>query len=67
MVEALCTVAHAIPDGVTGIFGFKPFGRTMALGSTQPLNTKEYQDYLLGVKATGAFGRQPYHLQVPIA
>ena len=31
-------VAGSIPDGVTGIFhGHKPSGRTMALGSTQPL------------------------------
>jgi hypothetical protein len=28
----------SIPDGVTGIFhGHTPFGRTMALGLTQPL------------------------------
>jgi len=38
----------------------------MALGSTQPRNRKEYQGYFLGVKAAGAFGQQPYHLQVPI-
>jgi len=52
-------VAHAIPDGVSGIFVFKPFGRNMALGWTQILNRKEYQGYLLGVKAAGGFGRQP--------
>jgi hypothetical protein len=38
----------------------------MALGSTQPLNRNEYQEYFLGVKAAGAKGRQPYHLRVPI-
>jgi len=26
----------------------------------------EYQDYFLGVKETGAYGWQPYHLHVPI-
>jgi hypothetical protein len=26
----------------------------MALGSTQPLNRNEYQEYFLGVKAAGA-------------
>ena len=28
-------------------------------------NRNEYQGYLLRVKATGAYGRQPYHLHVP--
>jgi hypothetical protein len=49
MVEA------SIPDGVLGIFHRNnPSGRTMALGSTQPLNRNEYQEYFLGVKAAGA-------------
>jgi hypothetical protein len=30
-------VTGLIPDGVTGIFIDKPSGRTMSLGSTQPL------------------------------
>jgi hypothetical protein len=31
-------VAGSIPDGIIGIFHrYNPFGRTMALGSTQPL------------------------------
>jgi hypothetical protein len=31
-------VMGSIPDGVIGIFhGYNPSGRTMALGSTQPL------------------------------
>ena len=38
----------------------------MALGLTQPLTEKEYQEYLLRLKATGAWGWQPYHLHVPI-
>jgi hypothetical protein len=33
-----CKVADSIPDGVIGIFHWhNPVGRTMALGSTQPL------------------------------
>jgi len=30
-----------------------PSDRTMALGSTQPLNRNEYQKHVLGVKAAG--------------
>jgi len=46
--------AGSIPDGVTGIFHrHNPSGRTIALGSTQPL-TNEYQEYFLGVQAVGA-------------
>jgi hypothetical protein len=48
-------VAGSIPDGVTGIFhSHNPSDRTMALGSTQPLNRNEYQEHFLGVKAAGA-------------
>jgi hypothetical protein len=37
------------PDGVNGIFRWhNPSGRTMALGSAQPLNRNEYQEYFLG-------------------
>jgi len=35
----------------------------VALGSTQPL-TEMSTRYFLGVKAAGAYGRQPYHLHV---
>jgi hypothetical protein len=46
-------VAESIPDGVIGIFHWHNLsGRTMALGSTQPL--VEYQEYFLFVKAAGA-------------
>jgi hypothetical protein len=38
----------------------------MALGSTQPLTGNEYQEHFIGVKATDAYGWQPYHLHVPI-
>jgi hypothetical protein len=44
-------VAGSIPDSVIGIFCWhNPFGRTIALGSTQPLNRNEYQEYFLGGK-----------------
>jgi hypothetical protein len=29
-------------------------------------NRNEYQEYILGVKAAGACGWQPYHFHVPI-
>ena len=45
--------AGSIPNGVIGIFQWhNPSGRTMVLGSTQPLNRNEYQVYFPGVKAT---------------
>jgi H+/Cl- antiporter ClcA len=48
-------VAVSIPDGVIRIFHWhNPSGRSMVLGSTQPLNTNEYQEHFLGVKAAGA-------------
>jgi hypothetical protein len=44
-----------MPDVVTEIFHcHNPSGRTMALGSTQPLKRNEYQEYYPGVKAAGA-------------
>jgi hypothetical protein len=47
-------VAVSIPDGVIGIFEWhNPFGRTMALGSTQPL-TEMSTGCIVGVKAAGA-------------
>jgi hypothetical protein len=43
-------VAGSIPD-VTGFFNWpNPSSRTMALGSTQPLNGNEYQESSCGVK-----------------
>jgi hypothetical protein len=40
----------------------------MALGLTQPLIeiSNEYQEYFLGVKLVGAYGRHPYNRHVPI-
>jgi hypothetical protein len=47
--------AGSIPEGVMEIFHWhNPSDRTMALGSTQPLNRNEYQELFLGVKAVGA-------------
>jgi len=47
-------VAGSIPDGVFGSFHYlNPAGRTLALGSIQPLNRHEYQRYLLEIKEAG--------------
>jgi len=61
-----CATSHKVagsnPDGVYGIFHLhNPSGRTVALGSTEPPGI-----FPGGVKATGVYGRQPYHLNVPI-
>jgi hypothetical protein len=48
-------VAGSLPDGVMEFFNdINPSDCTMALGSTQPLNRNEYQEYFLGVNAAGA-------------
>jgi hypothetical protein len=48
-------VTGSIQDGVTGIFHWhNPFGRTMALGSTQPLTQMSTRSISCGVKAAGA-------------
>jgi hypothetical protein len=52
-------VAGSIPDGVTGIFHWHPPGRTMALGSTQPITYISTRNIFLVVKAAGA---QAYNL-----
>jgi hypothetical protein len=47
-------VAGSIPDVVIGIFHWlNPFGRTMALGSTQPLTELSTKNISWGVKAAG--------------
>jgi hypothetical protein len=38
----------------------------MALGLTQPLTEMSTRNIFWGVKEAGAYGRQPYHLHVPI-
>ena len=43
-----------------------PSGRTMALGSTQPLTEMSTRNIFLGVKEAGAFGWQTYHYLMPI-
>jgi len=43
-----------------------PFGRTMVLGSTQPLTEKNSRNIFWGVRKADAWGWQPYHLLVPI-
>lgn len=46
----------SIPDRVTGVFHpFNSSGCTMTLGVNFDSNIKEYQGYLLGVKAAGAW------------
>jgi hypothetical protein len=66
LVEALRYKPGSIPDGVIGIFHWhKPSGRTMALGSTQTLTEMSARNISWWVKAAGAYGRQPYNLQVP--
>jgi hypothetical protein len=48
-------VAGSIPDGVMGIFHrHNPSGRTMALGSTQPLAEMSTRNISCGVKSAGA-------------
>jgi hypothetical protein len=47
-------VAGSIPDGVIGIFHWhNPFGRTMALGSTQPLTEMSTRNISWEVNAAG--------------
>jgi hypothetical protein len=49
-------VTGSIPGGVIGIFQWhSPYGRTMALGLTQPLTEMSTRNVSLGVKAAGAW------------
>jgi len=58
-------VEGSIPDGVTGIFCcHNPSSRTMVLGLTQPLTEMSTRNISWGVRATGAYGWQDYHLHV---
>ena len=58
-------VAGSIPEGVIEIFHWhNPSGYTMALGLTQSLTEMSTRNISWGVKAAGAYGRQPYHLHV---
>jgi hypothetical protein len=50
-------VAGSMSDGAIGIFRWhSPVGRTMALGSTQPLTEMSTRNISLGVKVGGAYG-----------
>jgi hypothetical protein len=51
------SIAGSIPDGVTGIFHYHTrIGRTMTLGSTQPLTEMSTRNLSWGVKVAGALG-----------
>jgi len=58
LVEALrynWKVTGSIPDGVIGIFHWRnPTGRTIALGSTQPLTETNTRNISCRVKAASA-------------
>jgi hypothetical protein len=52
----LWNVTGSIPDSVTGIFHWhNRFGRTVALGSTQPLTEMSTRNLSWGVKAAGSY------------
>ena len=56
-------VVGSIPDGVIGNFQLhNPFGRDVALGSTQPLTEMSTRDITRRVKAAGVWGWQPFVL-----
>jgi len=60
-------VAGLISVEVVEIFHcISPSGRTMALGSTQPLTEISTRVISWRVQSAGAYGWQPYHLHVPI-
>ena len=57
----------SIPDVVIWICHWhNPSGRTVALGSIQPLTEMSTRNISWGVKVAGALGWWPYHLHVPI-
>ena len=45
--------AGSIPDGIGIFHGHNPSGRTMALGSTQPVTGMSTRNISLGLKASG--------------
>jgi len=58
-------VTSLIPNGVRGVFHWhNPSGCTMALGFDSASNTMSTGNIVWEVKAAGAEGWQPYHLQV---
>jgi hypothetical protein len=59
-------ITGSISVGVTGIFHWhNPSGRTMTLGSTQPLTKMSTKYISCEVKEASAYGWQLYHLHVP--
>jgi hypothetical protein len=59
-------VAASIPYCVIRIFHWRnPSDHIMALGSIQSLTEMRTSNISWGVKAAGAYGWQPYHLNVP--
>jgi hypothetical protein len=59
-------VAGSIPYGVTGIFHWhNPSGRTMSLGSTQPLTEMNTGYISCGVKTAGASRYEMWEPQLP--
>jgi hypothetical protein len=55
-------VANSIPDVVSGIFHWhKSFWSDYGPGVDSASNRNEYQEYFLGVNATGALGWQTHH------
>ena len=60
-------VASWIPDGVIEIFHWhSPSGRAVILESTQPPREMSTRNISWRVNAAGAYGWQPYYLNVPI-
>jgi hypothetical protein len=60
-------VTGSIPDGVIGISPWlNSSGCAVPLGSAQPLTEMSTRKISPVVKATGAYGWQPYHLHMPI-
>ena len=63
---ATSQVTSLIPNGVRGVFHWhNPSGCTMALRFDSASNTMRTGNIVWEVKAAGAEGWQPYHLQVP--
>jgi len=59
-------VAGSIPDGVIEIFHWLNLaGRTMTMGSTQPLMQMSTRRFFLGVKAARVYRWQTSYLNVP--
>jgi hypothetical protein len=59
-------VAVSIPHGVVEIFHWhNTSGRTISMGSTQPLKEMSTRNIFCGIKSARALGWQHYHFRVP--